>query len=70
MCKGLLYEIEPAAEEVLREYLRKRMAMPYFSNARTVRNAVDRARMRAAVRIFNEKIASTSDGKCYILREK
>ncbi|EME30696.1 AAA-type ATPase family protein / ankyrin repeat family protein [Galdieria sulphuraria] len=62
MCKGLFYDIEPDAEVVLKEYLRKRMAMPYFSNARTVRNAVDRARMRAAVRIFNEKIASSSDG--------
>lgn len=70
MCQSLLYEIEPEAEVVLKEYLLKRMSMPYFSNARTVRNAVDRARMRAAVRIFNEKIASSSDGKYSTLDPK
>jgi len=43
------FETGTAAEEVLGEDLRKRMAMPYFSNASTFRNAVDRARMRAAV---------------------
>ena len=36
--------------------------MPFFSNARTVRNAIDLARMRAAVRVFNEKMAEGSDG--------
>ena len=38
------------------------MTMPFFSNARTVRNAIDLARMRAAVRVFNEKTAPGSDG--------
>ncbi|KAK4522431.1 hypothetical protein GAYE_HTGSCF06PCTG21G0318 [Galdieria yellowstonensis] len=41
-------ETGTAAEEVLGEDLRKRMAMSYFSNAPTFRNAVDRARLRAA----------------------
>ena len=44
------------------QYITKRMTMPFFSNARTVRNAIDLARMRAAVRVFNEKMAEGSDG--------
>jgi hypothetical protein len=38
------------------------MTMSYFSNARTVRNAVDRARMRAAIRLFNKATDKSSDG--------
>jgi len=53
MCRDLEYNISPDAEPVFFEYIKKRMSMAYFSNARTVRNAVDRARMRAAIRLFN-----------------
>ena len=34
------------------EYLTLRMQQPQFSNARSVRNAIDRARMRQATRLF------------------
>ena len=40
----------------------KRMTMPFFANARTVRNAIDLARMSAAIRLFEEKMSPTSDG--------
>merc|ERR1711966_39059 len=53
MCRDLEYNISPDAEPVFFEYIKKRMSMTYFSNARTVRNAVDRVRMRAAIRLFN-----------------
>jgi probable Rubsico expression protein CbbX len=56
------YEMDADTEYAFSQYLEKRMQMPYFSNARTVRNAMDMARMRAAVRIFNEKISPQSDG--------
>merc|ERR1711968_293705 len=39
-----------------------RMAMPFFSNARTVRNAMDRARMNAAIRVFDQAIAGANGG--------
>merc|ERR1712134_156976 len=42
MCRDLEYEMDPSAVPVFREYIAKRAQMPYFSNARTVRNAVDR----------------------------
>jgi probable Rubsico expression protein CbbX len=62
MCRDLEYEISPDAEPVFFEYIKKRMTMSYFSNARTVRNAVDRARMRAAIRLFNKATDKGSDG--------
>jgi probable Rubsico expression protein CbbX len=62
MARDLDYELEPEAEEVLSKYMERRMAMPFFSNARTVRNAMDRARMNSAIRVFDEAIAEESDG--------
>merc|ERR1711988_2050483 len=62
MCRELEYDMAPAAEPVFRDYMAKRMKMAYFSNARTVRNAVDRARMRSAVRVFNEAMAPGASG--------
>jgi len=62
MCRELEYEFGPGAEEAFKTYITARMEMPFFANARTVRNAIDLARMRAAIRIFNEKIQPTSDG--------
>jgi hypothetical protein len=38
------------------------MQLPFFSNARTVRNVMDRARMNAALRLFDEKMQPGSDG--------
>jgi len=62
MCRELEYNWGPGAEEAFGAYMQKRMTMPFFSNARTVRNAIDLARMRAAIRIFNEKMSPGSDG--------
>merc|ERR1711988_2074892 len=57
MARDLDYELAPDAEEVLIKYMERRMSMPFFSNARTVRNAMDRARMNSAIRVFNEGVA-------------
>merc|ERR1712023_621845 len=62
MCRELEYELAPGAEEALLAYMSKRMTMPFFANARTARNAIDLARMRAAIRLFNEKTSPGSDG--------
>jgi len=62
MVRDLEYVMSPLAEPIFYEYIKKRMTMPYFSNARTVRNAVDRARMRAAIRLFNTATASGASG--------
>ena len=39
MCRELEYELGPDAEPALRAYMAKRMEMPFFANARTVRRA-------------------------------
>jgi hypothetical protein len=62
MCRDLEYEMDASAIEAFREYMSRRMRMPFFSNARTVRNAIDLARMKSAVRIFNEKMSPGSNG--------
>ncbi|GAC1520286.1 MAG: CbbX protein [Ktedonobacteraceae bacterium] len=47
-----MYRLSPEALQAFRAYLKKRMSMPRFSNARSVRNAIDRARLRQANRLF------------------
>jgi probable Rubsico expression protein CbbX len=45
------HRFSPAARQALREYLARRMAQPRFANARSVRNAIDRMRLRQASRL-------------------
>ncbi len=45
------YRLAPDAETALREYIARRIAQPHFANARSVRNALDRARLRQASRL-------------------
>ena len=45
------YELAPAARPILREYLERRRVQPRFANGRSVRNALERARLRQAGRI-------------------
>lgn len=54
MLDKLQYRLSPAAEGALRDYIELRMAQPQFANARSLRNALDRARLRAANRVFAE----------------
>jgi probable Rubsico expression protein CbbX len=46
------YRFAVDAETRFREYLHRRMRQPRFANGRSVRNALDRARMRQAVRLY------------------
>ena len=49
------YQLTPAAEVALTEYIAKRKEKPLFANARSIKNALDRARMRQANRIFDSR---------------
>jgi probable Rubsico expression protein CbbX len=53
MLEKLNYTFTPAAEKAFSEYLEMRMTQPQFANARSVRNAIDRARLRQATRLFD-----------------
>ncbi len=49
------YRMSDEAEAVFAQYVVKRMEMPNFANARSIRNALDRARLRQANRLFNSR---------------
>jgi probable Rubsico expression protein CbbX len=49
------YQLDEAAALALREYIRLRRSQPRFSNARSIRNALDRARLRHANRLFERR---------------
>jgi probable Rubsico expression protein CbbX len=49
------YQLTPQAEIALGEYIQKRKEKPLFANARSIKNALDRARMRQANRIFDSR---------------
>ncbi|TXI23531.1 MAG: CbbX protein [Nitrosomonas sp.] len=46
------YRFSPSGENAFSEYLQLRMKLEHFANARSVRNALDRARLRQANRLF------------------
>jgi probable Rubsico expression protein CbbX len=52
MLEAESYELSPAAREALSEYLERRMRRPRFAHARSVRNGLERARLRHANRIY------------------
>jgi len=49
------YELTPGAATALREYIVLRRKQPHFANARSIRNALDRARLRQANRLFESE---------------
>ena len=46
------YRFSAEGEKAFSDYIRLRMTMEHFANARSVRNALDRARLRQANRLF------------------
>jgi probable Rubsico expression protein CbbX len=57
------YRLTPESETVLLDYIVLRKKEPHFANARSVRNAIDRARMRQANRMFSagERMLTKAD---------
>jgi probable Rubsico expression protein CbbX len=49
------YRFSPAAKQAFTRYIDMRMTQPHFSNAHSIRNALDRARLRQAVRLFESR---------------
>ena len=49
------YQITNEGEKVLLDYIKLRKTQPLFANARSIKNAIDRARMRQANRIFESQ---------------
>jgi len=63
MLEDQQYRLVEESEKVLLDYIQLRMKEPHFANARSVRNAIDRARMRQANRMFNSgnRVLTKSD---------
>ena len=55
MLQDQQYQLTSDAEIALTRYIEKRKEKPLFANARSVKNALDRARMRQANRIFDSR---------------
>ena len=55
MLKQMQYALSREAEAALREYIELRQTQPNFSNARSIRNALDRARLRQATRLLAQR---------------
>jgi len=55
MLQDQQYRLTSDAEMALVRYIEKRKEKPLFANARSVKNALDRARMRQANRIFDSR---------------
>ncbi|MET0858391.1 MAG: CbbX protein, partial [Telluria sp.] len=55
------YRFDDEAARVFTDYLERRMAQPHFANARSVRNALDRARLRHASRLMATPDALADD---------
>jgi probable Rubsico expression protein CbbX len=51
MLERMQYRLDPAAAIAFNEYIERRQRLPHFANARSIRNALDRARLRQASRL-------------------
>src|SRR5208283_72428 len=54
MLAGLNYTLSNSARRALMDYIPLRRTQPLFANARSIRNALDRARLRQANRLFTQ----------------
>jgi probable Rubsico expression protein CbbX len=60
MVGGMNYQLDADAEKAMQEYIHLRKQQPHFANARSIRNALDRARLRQANRIFKLAMEGTA----------
>ena len=49
---SLSYQLSPGAKDALEQYIPQRRSQSHFANARSIRNALDRARLRQANRLL------------------
>ncbi|WP_114393870.1 CbbX protein [Oleisolibacter albus] len=52
MMRDMQYRFSPDGTAAMADYIGRRMRQPRFANARSIRNALDRARLRQAGRLF------------------
>jgi probable Rubsico expression protein CbbX len=68
MAQRMDYALNDQSRGALREYIERRLARPHFANARSIRNALDRARLRQANRLFGAALANpTGPGRSELM---
>lgn len=68
MLETMHYRFDDEAARVFTDYLVRRSAQPHFANARSVRNALDRARLRHASRLVHDPQAESDEASLTTLR--
>jgi probable Rubsico expression protein CbbX len=63
------YRLDEGARAALTEYIALRLTQPHFANARSIRNALDRARLRQANRLFENAGASLHAEQLMLITE-
>jgi probable Rubsico expression protein CbbX len=61
MLKQQQYEFTDEAREAFHEYIERRVERPRFAYGRSIRNAIDRARMRQAGRLYDRRDELTKE---------
>ncbi|RTL46770.1 MAG: CbbX protein [Burkholderiales bacterium] len=69
MLGQLNYRFDGAAEPAFARYVGLRRQQPHFANARSIRNALDRIRLRHATRLFTADAALTREQLCTLQAE-
>lgn len=54
MTRQQMYTFDEGSKAAFSEYLRLRVGQPHFANARSVRNAIDRFKLRQAIRLVEQ----------------
>ena len=70
MLDQLNYCLTKDAKDAFIEYINLRKAQPHFANARSIRNALDRVRLRQANRLFKENNGPVNAEKLSTLEEE
>jgi hypothetical protein len=61
MVGKLNYRFDDSAVPAFERYVHLRRQQPHFANARSIRNALDRIRLRQATRLFDSDAALSRD---------
>jgi hypothetical protein len=69
MLGQLNYHFDHAAEPAFARYVSLRRGQPHFANARSIRNALDRIRLRHATRLFTADHSLTREQLCTLQAE-
>ena len=70
MLDQLNYCFTKSAKNAFTEYINLRKEQPHFANARSIRNALDRVRLRQANRLFKENDGPVDAEAEYIRRSR